>query len=537
MSTLIHLCKKDFTYAKPWLIGTWLALLAGSLLPWLSPAGEAALPFMLIAKLAPVLLIFFTTVKLVQADPLIGSNSFMGTRPVTRTRLLGGKLLMIALFLILPALILAVLHAACLRLQLSATDYLLLAIEKTLSFTIAAAWALVVSVFTRRVGAMVLVSIAVGAIGALLVSFPYSGRMSYKPTLEASHLQASHLLVAQTFLIVGAILIAMSWALRRRLWITATVLVVSIGFLASIHKVWKWNFVEVLSKESAMEKIAFGNTAIAWLDGPRLVSNRSEESIRYSQLKRSGRVTGLKDGWVGKLVKFQSTARFADGTVWTSEGGSEYHPFDDLTPGILPRLGIALPKNHPMQRYLKFQAWTLFECEKRLLEKQSNRRASVAGIGTFQVYQPCILGEMPTISGSSAVNGRFRYRLDRISALENQISFGISIRGVALNSRGDNNRGFEDVEFFLINPKTGKFANTSGSGGFNRVSGDWITIRKSVGFDPQMETSSQEEIEAFLEGARLYVIGTRYGGNITLPYEIPEMLLEERSDHPESPPP
>lgn len=528
MNTLIHLCKKDFAYAKPWLIGTWLALLVGALLPWLSPAGDNALPFMMIGKFAPALLIFLTTAKLVQADPLVGTNSFMGTRPVTRTRLMGGKLLMIALFLILPALILALLSAACMRLRLSATDYMLLSIEKTLFFMIAAAWALVVSVFTRRVGAMALLSIAVGVLGVWLVSSLYSRPMSYKPTLEVSHLQASQWLVARMFLIVAALGITVSWALRCRVWITVAVFVMSAGFLASIHKAWRWNFVDGLSKDAALEEIVSGNTELTWLDEPRLVSNRSRESIAYSQLTRPGRVTGLKDGWVGKLVKFQSEARFEDGTVWTSEGGSEFHPFDDLAPEVLPQLGIEVPENHPMRSYPSFQAWTLFECEKRRLEKIPNRRASVRGTGTFQLYQPCILGDMPANPGASVVNGRFRYRLDSVSVFEKEISYKISIRGVALNSRGDNSRGFEDVEFLLANPKTGKFTNTRGSGGSSRVSADWISIRKSVSLDQQQGAASHGEAEAFLKDARLYVIGTHYGGNIKLPYEIPEMLLEEK---------
>jgi len=528
MNTLLHLCKKDFAYAKPWLIGTWLALLVGALLPWLSPAGEAALPFMLIGKFAPALLIFLTTAKLVQGDPLVGSNSFMGTRPVMRTRLLGGKLLMIALFLILPALILAVLHAACMRLHLSGTDYLLLLIEKTLVFMIAAAWALVVSVFTRSVGAMALVSIAVGVLGVWLVSSLDSRPMPYKSTLEVSHLQASQWLVAQTFLIVAAIAIAMSWALRRQAWITAAVVVVSAGFLASIHKAWRWNFVDGLSKEGALEEIVSDNPNLTWLDEPRLVSNRSRESIPYSQLTRPGRVTGLKDGWVGKLVRFQSAAQFADGTVWTSEGGSEFHPFDDHTPEILPQLGIEVPENHPLRNYQKCQAWTMFECEKRRLEKLPNRRAAVRGTGTFQLYQPCILGDMPATSGASAVNGRFRYRLDSVSAFEKEISYKICIRGVALNSRGDRNRGFEDLELLLANPTTGKFTNTRGSGGSSRVGGDWINIHRSVSLDQGAGTTSHDDTVAFLKDARLYIIGTRYGGTITLPFEIPEMLLEEK---------
>lgn len=523
MNNLIHLCKRDFAYAKPWLIGVWLTLMIVTLLPWLNPAGEAALPFMMIGTFAPALLIFLTTAKLVQGDPLVGSNSFMGTRPVTRTRSLGGKLLMIALFLILPALILAVLDAACMRLRLSATDYLLLSIEKTLFFVITAAWALVVSVFTRRVGAMALVSIAVGALGVWLVSSLYSRPMPYKPTLEVSHLQASQWLVAQVFLVVAAIVITMSWVLRRQLWITAAVVVVSAGSLVSIQRIWRWNFVDSLSKEAALEEIISGKTELTWLDEPRLVSNRSWESIRYSQLTRPGRVAGLKDGWVGKLVKFQSEARFADGTAWTSEGGSEFHPFDDLAPEILPQLGIEVPENHPLRNYQKFQAWTLFECEKHRLENLSNRRASVRGSGIFQLYQPCILGDLPAITGASVVNGRFRYRLDRVSAFENQISYKISIRGVALNSRGDKTRGFGDVEFLLVNPKTGKFTSTRGSGGSSRVSGDWISIHRSVSLDQGKETIPDD----FLKDARLYVIGTRYGGNVELPYEIPEVKLEK----------
>jgi hypothetical protein len=99
---------------------------------------------------------------------------------------------------------------------------------------------------------------------------------------------------------------------------------------------------------------------------------------------------------------------------------------------------------------------------------------------------------------------------------------------VALNSRGDSNRGFEDVEFLLADPKTGTFTNTRGSGGSSCVSGDWNTIRKSVSLDHQHGATRHEETAAFLKKARLYIIATRYGRNIKLPYDIPEMLLEEK---------
>jgi len=40
--------------------------------------------------------------------------------------------------------------------------------------------------------------------------------------------------------------------------------------------------------------------------------------------------------------------------------------------------------------------------------------------------------------------------------------------------------------------------------------------------------AKKPDIARFLKDARLYIIGTRYGGNISLPYEIPEILLEEK---------
>lgn len=83
MSTLTHLCKKDFTYARPWIFGTWFALVAGTFLP-----------------------------------------ALMGVEP-------------------------------------TAADHLLLFLEKGLYFAAVAAGAVLVSVLTRRVGPMAMLSIII----------------------------------------------------------------------------------------------------------------------------------------------------------------------------------------------------------------------------------------------------------------------------------------------------------------------------------------------------------------------------------------
>jgi hypothetical protein len=245
-------------------------------------------------------------------------------------------------------------------------------------------------------------------------------------------------------------------------------------------------------------------------------------------VQRVGNITGLKDGWVGKLVKFQSEARFPDGTVWQSEGVSDLYPFSELAPAILPRLGIQVSDEHPMRLYEKAWAWTLFECEKGRLQTLADRRASIRGTGTFQLYQPVVLAELPAEVGASAVIGRFNYRIDRLNAIDGQISMSVTVQGVALKSRGDSTRGSLPMELLFVNPSTKQFTDTSGSGGSSSTNGDWITLRRSVSINKEPGSTHRPDTGEFLKGARLYILGTRYGGNIELPYEIPEMLPEEK---------
>lgn len=527
MNTLIHLCKKDFAFAKPWILGTWLALAISNLLPWISPEGEASLPFMMIRLLAPVVMVFLASTRIIHCDLFVGTSSFMGTRPVHATTLLRNKLILIALVLVLPAVAFVLLHAVCLRVKLAPSDYLLLFIENWLYFSLVAAVAVAFAVISRNVGIMMIFIIAISFL-FLMLRGVFHLNSPFETSLRDQHLNASLQLVAQAFLSVGAIAIAMSWAAKRRIWLTAAGFLLGGSFMVALGVFWKWNFVDEMSKAAATEEIVSTKAALTWLDEPRLMSNQRRENIPYSQLTRPGRVTGLKEGWVGKLVKFQSEAHFADGAIATSTGGSEFYPFCKLAPEILLQLGIQVPEDHPMRIYQSYQAWTLFECEKHRLEKHSNRRASIRGTGIFQLSQPCILAEMPATAGASVVNGRFYYRLDSVSTFQREISYKISTRGVALATRGDNRRGDDIVEFLFANPKTGKFTSTRGSGGSTSAGGDWISTRCSVSLDQQQKTPTDEETKEFLKDARLYVIGKRYGGTISLPYEIPEMLLEEK---------
>jgi hypothetical protein len=180
MNTLIHLCRKDFTFAKPWILGAWLVFAVSIVLPWIHLDEHASQPLMMFRLLAPAALVFLASTRIIHCDPFVGTAGFMGTRPVRATTVLRNKLVLIALALVLPAVVFELLHAACLRVRLSASDYLLLFIENGLFFSLAAGVAVVASVITRGDGA-----IESGIVELLLVN-PTTKEFTYRKCYDGS---------------------------------------------------------------------------------------------------------------------------------------------------------------------------------------------------------------------------------------------------------------------------------------------------------------------------------------------------------------
>jgi hypothetical protein len=528
MKTLIHLCKKDFIHAKPWILGTWLTLAISTLLPWISPEGEAAAPFMMFQRLAPAVMIFLTCAKIIHCDPFVGTSAFMGTRPVRATTLLRNKLVLIALVLVLPAAGFALLHAACMRLNLSALEWQLLFIENWLYFSLIAGAAVAYAVISRNVGIMVIFVIATPSLFLMLLAM-FHLNWPFGKSLEDQHLRDSFQLVAQAFLSITAVAIAMNWAAMRRIWLTAAGFLLCAAFLVWPNTFWKWNFVDELSQDARAAEIVSDHVEVQWTDAPGFYSQSiSMNNTIYSLVTRPGRVTGLKDGWTGKLVRFQSEARFKDGTVLKSEGVSRNGSFDDPTPVFLPELGIDIAGKRFTRNIVRDLAWPLFECEKSRLLEISDRRASIHGTGTFQINQPVILAELPAQAGASVAIGRTRYKIDSLTPSDEQIYLHLSTCGVPLTSLGDRSREIGRTEFLLVNPATKEFTQTFGSGAGNRAGNVWHTVQQTFWIQQEAGSTRQPSPGEFLQGARLYIIGIRYGGNIKLPYEIPEMLLEEK---------
>jgi hypothetical protein len=419
------------------------------------------------------------------------------------------------------------LHAACLRVNLSALEWLLLLVENSLYFSLIAGAAVAYAVISRNVGIMVVLIIATPFLFLMLLAL-FNLNWPFGDSLEDQHLKASFQLVAQAFLSVMVVAIAMSWVAQRRIWLTAAGFLLCAAFLVAPGIFWKWNFVDELSQDATTAEIVSDQVAVQWIDVPRFISYSGGDNITYSKVLRPGWVSGLKNGSKGDLVKFKSEARFRDGTVLKSEGVTKYFAYDNLFLTILPQLGIDVAEEEPREGYGRPLVWTLFEYVKNRHQKISGRQASILGIGTFQLEKPVILAELPVQVGASAATGRSHFRINGISGAETQIRLHISIRRVKLTSLGDGARKQYRPQFLLVNPSTKEFASSTEFGRTSPAGGEWNSIEETFSINRQLGAASNSKAREFLKGARLYILGTRYGGNIELPYEIPEMLLEEK---------
>ncbi len=527
MRNLLHLCKKDFAFADIWIHATWLVLVAVNVLPWISPAGDEGIPFLMFNLLAPAVMIFLTSARIIHCDSFVGTSGFMGTRPVRATTLLRNKLLLIACVLILPAVGFAMLHAACMQVNLSALEWFFYFVENLLHFSLIAAVAVAYAVISPSVGLMVVLVIATPSLFLMLLS-AFNLNWPLAKSLEDQHLRDSFLLVAQAFLSIAAIAIAMSWVATRRLWLTVTGFLLCAAFLIWPKAYWKWNFVDELSRDAKLEQIAAEQPVIQWLSPPRLTSHERNNGILKVQVARPGRIKGLKDDWTGRLLKFESTALFSDGGVLESKGYCSLYPYDDSPQTIIRQLGLHVHQDHPMRSYEKYWDWTLFECDEGRLKDMTGNRATIRGNGTFQISRPVVLTALPPRAGASAVIDRFRYRINRLTVDEGQIFVSLSIHGVPLRILGDNSRKDLPHEIILVNRETKQFAHAIDSVGSSSAGNELITVHRTLQIDQESGPNKKVDADEFLRGAELYVIGTHYGGNIALPFEFPDMLLEEK---------
>jgi hypothetical protein len=199
---------------------------------------------------------------------------------------------------------------------------------------------------------------------------------------------------------------------------------------------------------------------------------------------------------------------------------------------VLPQAGIELPDDDPMQSMHTRQGWNLFECDESRLQGQSKRNAALSGKAKFAISKPVILRELAAEVGATAIHGRHDYRVEHIDVVTRGIAVRVSVRGIELKIAGDLSASLPALNLLLVNPRTKEFLCTRGIGGRQTSHRTSLMGMKQTTIDVEFEPDQRAPARFpanprdFLNGARLYIVGNLYGGTITRPYEIPEILLE-----------
>jgi len=524
MATLIHLCRKDYSFAKHVLLGSWAMFLVAALMPAFITGAlvDAAAPILGLVFAAPLFLVFAATLRILRADSFTGGNAFIGTRPVTMTLLGLSKLIAIAVFVLWPYLLAQVIGVLALRVHLTPADWVLFLAEKKLLFGLPAAIALIVGTHTRNFVWTTMLTIAFAALMIWLAATIFGRPGGFNFITEARHLKASQWLVAQVLISSAAILLAWLWMAQRRMSWSIGAGLLALAVVAGVSTQWKVNFVSLLARSEVDANIVASDLRIAWLGEPR-ISGSSRNNVPFTTVIRDVKVDGVPDGWMASPSDVRSTARFPDGGIIAGEATNSRY-YGDSSRALLPSLGVELPLKHSI-RSGDGRGLTWFETATSLLRDHIDPTATISGECMIELAQPVILANLPAQSGTSASHGRFRYRIEQVEASGGGISLKLAVYGVDLASRGDWRNRQDDIEILLINRKTGEHTTIGRMSGSSSGGPGWLTMRRDLRIDdwPDRQTSDPQ---TFLKDARLYLIGRRHGGTVRVPFEIPDIELE-----------
>ncbi|MDD5351524.1 MAG: hypothetical protein PHQ12_15030 [Chthoniobacteraceae bacterium] len=527
---LLHLLKKDFVHLRLWLALTWAAWGLLLLHPFLGADSIfRSTAWLLLVNGAGWMMTLLTLARLIHLDPLAGSDQFLAVRPVSRGMLIGSKLLFMGMFLLLPLFVIRVLHIALLRLDLSATDYLLLIPGLLLPLTAAHLLFLLPSVFTRRTAGTVLVLVGVAILGFFLVlganRTAAAGGAPVQP--EWIHLTASR------FYIVLAVFIGCAaWAIVRfattRRWVHPALAAISaIALSLAAMRYWPVNFVHALNPKSlaapAAEQPDEGVLKLvptrAINNGKAWATTHQDNNVRIETVAAPLQLEGLGTPWFSRQDAFHSTARFENGSTRESHGApywspEETEPLRDAAAGML---GFSVPEDilrgfverldaHLDVFRMHADAWDQAKTQSPL--------ASIEGQATLTLARPKVLHVLPLRPGASATNRHTRYTIRQVSQYPERVTLKITIESARVPLRGEiTSEQARDTLFLVANPTSRTFFLTGGGSGNSGGVGFYSLSEKTFSVDCPSPGNAIEQL-------RLYIITAETARQVSLPFRL-----------------
>lgn len=347
MSVASHVLGKDVRRHVLWLVA-WLAVCAGPLAA-LGLPDDALMTRVAINTAAPAvrLALFLMLVQMVvHEDPLVDSTAFWLTRPIGGRALLGGKLLFVAVLLVLPAVaadvaLIGVTGLASRQVWLAIPE---IALEWTLWASAMFALASLTSTFRGVLGVALRVAILWVVVGLAWPFLVHAERFrtGTSPSLsvalllpwdvdssgEMASFVASRTIAVSVLELVACVGTAAVLFFTRRIRLAWATIGLAIVAVVALSTEWRWNFFATtasamptaaggaVGRDAALSIDLIGRTS-SWAQ--QAAGSDSNQRVLYGRIA----VTGLEPPLAAGVQRLSGSLTFADGTGFAAGGAGE----------------------------------------------------------------------------------------------------------------------------------------------------------------------------------------------------------------------
>jgi len=540
MNLLLHHFRKDLTYIRWWIIGTWI--ISGSILLWPLIPREIRATYVSLASLVSLvkyLMAWATVWNLLRLDSPRRDKAFFQTKPTSLIVLLRSKLLVI-LVLTVPLALLECIFVEQLGLHPGILNQILIFSETllpllTISFLVMVVSSYNVSLNTkhRRFTGLILI-LLFGYIAYRWLNLTLLSEFGiFSQTLRSSQTLAAQLIWTLGVLLGLSFLQPNQSSRSLRTAIEVSALSALAGWFF-----WPVDFVRRFTPETPQAPIAerptqesfkveFTASAKNRFDG--LYFDRSPygfDSRPSLRINARYRLRGLQDSWWPSIGNgFSSELFFKPDSPLFSH--TELSPDKLFAKTIFRKIGIM--RESAEESVHIFTLTRVDMAGKEDATKISALRGSV----DFSLVRPVVLARQGLVQGRSFPISGKSITITKVKISSERIDYSLEFTGIKLALRGDDSSiRLDPIQFLAINRRHNEYLEPASIGTRLDVLGHYqcstfdmsCVLRQLAENDSQVGTIDSD----WLADAELLIIGTEHGGTFSQSFDFSNIDLSRK---------
>jgi|GEM_PF-5798887 len=540
MNLLLHHLRKDFSYIRWWMIGTWI--IAGSMLLWPLIPREIRVDYIDLASLvsfAKYVMVLVTVWNLIRLDAPNRDRAFFQTKPTSLTTVLRSKLLVI-ITLIIPLALMECLFAGLLGFHPGVLNQILIFSEALLLLLVISF--LILAVATLKVSASARQKFFAGIIVILL--FGYLVYRWFYPHsvsefgLSYRNLSASRSLAAQFIWTLGVMVGLVFLKSSQYPQALRTVLEVSILSALGAWFFWPVDFVSRLTPGTPQAPIAERPTRDSFKveftasdkDGPdKLYFDRSPygfDSRPSLRINARYRLNGLQDGWWPSIGNgYSSELSFKPNQPVLSH--RELAPNKLFAKTIFRQIGITRRSANESSHI-----FTLARVDMAGKE-DATTISSLRGSVEFSLARPVVLARQGLVQGRGFPMSGQSITITKVKISPERIDYSLELTGINLRLLGGNAAvKLDPIQFLVINRRHNEYLEPGSMatrseflGGYQFSTFEMSCVSRSLAEeDRQVGVIASD----WLADAELLIIGSEHGGTFSQSFKFSDIDLNRK---------